>query len=211
MSSSYTYQFYGISLLISLAIYTGKLKQIAIQKVNDKEFNVEYLNTYGFYVVITSLYIALTYAFGFIIHGMIPFPILSFTHSENMLQMVQSSLISNLFMVPISWGTYFLYTKCFKDKFTSTEEASRHIEIWVVMYSICAFILFYLTNETILSLSNITYNTYTSESVVLKSFVFMIMSSALLLFKKTSSSKYLQTKKYVFFVVTMISVLLFIR
>ena len=211
MSLSYTYQFYGISLLISLAMYTGKLKQIAIQKVNDTEFNVEYLNTYGFYVVITSLYIALIYAFGFIFHGMIPVPILSFTHSENMLQMVQSSLISNLFMVPIRLGAYFLYTKCFKDKFTSTEEASRHIEIWVVTYSICAFVLFYLTNETILSLPNISYNTYTSESVVLKYFIFMIISSILLSFKKTSSSKYLQTKKYVFFVVTMISVLLFIR
>lgn len=178
---SFTYQIYILSLLICLLLYTPKLKHIAIKKKGE-QYTLEYLNVYGFYVVITTLYIALVYSMGFIMYSVIgiPLPFNIFLHSENMLQSVQVAIISNILMLPISWGSYLLYVKCFKDTVDTLEDAQKTVDMWVVTYSMCSVALFYMTHEMMLAIPNIAYSEYTSIERMLKTLVFMITISILL-------------------------------
>lgn len=219
---SFTYQIYILSLLICLLVYTPNLKHIAIKPSGEK-YTLEYLNVYGFYVVIVNLYIALVYSMGFVLYNIIgiPLPFNIFPHSENMLQSVQVAIISNILMLPISWGSYLLYVKCFKDTVDTLEDAQKTVEMWVVTYSLCSVALFYMTHEMMLALPNIVYSEYTTIGRVFKTIAVMVAISVLLVAynlqkhsineKDTSSNEHTHTRKYVLYVVGLLASILFIR
>ena len=219
---SFTYQIYILSLLICLLVYTPKLKHIAIKTTNEK-YTLEYLNVYGFYVVIVNLYIALVYSMGFVLYNIIgiPLPFNIFSHSDNMLQSVQVAIISNILMLPISWGSYLLYVKCFKETVDTLEDAQKTVEMWVVTYSLCSVALFYMTHEMMLAIPNIVYSEYTAIGRVFKTIAVMVAISVLLVMyniqkhsikeKDTSANEHANMHTYALYFVGLLSSTLFIR
>jgi hypothetical protein len=216
----YTYTIYIVSLLICLVIYTPKLKMVSILKVGDS-YTIEYLNIYGLYVIITNLYMALIYGFGFILYSTIPI----FTHipfdifflSESMLQVIQSVMVSNVIMLPISWVSYLLYSKCFENTYDTKEEAERNIEIWVVIYSLCSFALFGMTRE-LCAHGIVSYRTYVSSDNMIKTVVFMVLITAIACINGINSKTetlgecdYCVYKKYAIYSISLIGTLFFIR
>lgn len=225
---SFTYQIYILSLLICLLVYTPKLKHIAIKTTNEK-YTLEYLNVYGFYVVIVNLYIALVYSMGFVLYNIIgiPLPFNIFSHSDNMLQAVQVAIISNILMLPISWGSYLLYVKCFKETVDTLEDAQKTVEMWAVTYSLCSVALFYMTHEMMLAIPTIVYSEYTAIGRVFKTIASMIAIGVLSIIyniqkhsikekdtsanEHTSTNQYAHVHKYMLYCVGLLASVFFIR
>ena len=214
------YLIYIVSLLICLLVYTPKLKQVSVKKTADT-YTVEYLNTYGFYVIIVNLYIALCYGVGFVLYSIIdiyiPFDV--FFLSESMLQVVHSTMITSILMLPLSWSSQLLYVKCFKNTYNSVEEAERTVDVWVMVYSVASMVLFHLTRKFLSTGSVIAYSEYTSQSVVLKTFVLMLSTICISSINSKNidnnehgpSLEYVRYKRYTIYLICLIGALFFIR